>query len=368
MDYTKDNRTVMTLDAGGTNFVFSAYRGNKQIIDEITLPSNSRDLDKCLATIVEGFNGIKNKLNEKPAAISFAFPGPADYRNGIIGDLQNLPAFKGGVALGPYLKNKFDLPVFINNDGDLYAYGEAIAGFLPYINNLLESSGNPKRFHNLLGLTIGTGFGAGIVNDGRLYLGDNSIAGEIWLMRDKLNPSQNAEEHVSIRGIRRDYAAECNIDFNDSPEPKVIYEIAAGIRKGNRDAALKAFSNMATAAGDAIANAVTLADGLIVIGGGLSGAHEIFLDFLVKEMNGNYVSPEGSEFKRLAANVYNLEKDSDLKKFLQPSVKEINIYGTDQKIAYDYEIRTGIGISKIGTSKAISIGAYAFALSCLDGT
>jgi glucokinase len=64
-------------------------------------------------------------------AISFAFPGPSDYPRGIIGDLGNLPCFRGGVALGPMLEDTFEIPVFINNDGDLFAYGEAIGGFLP---------------------------------------------------------------------------------------------------------------------------------------------------------------------------------------------------------------------------------------------
>ncbi len=64
-------------------------------------------------------------------AISFAFPGPADYIHGIIGDLPNFPAFRGGIALGPYLEERFGMPVFINNDGNLFAYGEAIAEHSP---------------------------------------------------------------------------------------------------------------------------------------------------------------------------------------------------------------------------------------------
>ena len=52
---------------------------------------------------------------------SFAFPGPADYPAGIIGDLAEYPAFRGGVALGPMLAERFGLPTFINNDGDLFA-------------------------------------------------------------------------------------------------------------------------------------------------------------------------------------------------------------------------------------------------------
>jgi glucokinase len=366
MDYRNDKRIVMSLDAGGTNLVFSAIQGNEQIIEEIILPSNADNLDKCLSNIVEGFRQVKEKLDTEPVAISFAFPGPADYPNGIIGNLGNLPAFKGGVALGPMLKEKFHLPVFINNDGDLYAYGEAIAGFLPYVNNLLENSGSPKRYKNLLGLTLGTGFGAGIVNKGNLFLGDNSIAGEIWLMRDKLTPSTNVEYHASIRGIKKTYADEMQIDIKNSPEPKDIYEIALGKREGNKEAAIKAFKNMAIVAGDAISHAITLIDGLIVIGGGLAGASEIFLPFVVDEMNSKFLQPDGTQLRRLAANVYNLENWDELNKFLRGTTKEITVYGSDKKIKYDPEMRIGVGISKIGTSKAVAIGAYSFALNSLS--
>ena len=95
MKYINDKRVVMTLDAGGTNLVFTAIQSNEQIIDEIKFPSAPNDLEKMLSTLVEGFNEVKSKLSEEPVAISFAFPGLADYPNGIIGDLPNLPAFRG---------------------------------------------------------------------------------------------------------------------------------------------------------------------------------------------------------------------------------------------------------------------------------
>lgn len=365
MNYENDKRIVMTLDAGGTNLVFTAIQGNKQILDEIKYPSQPENLDKMLQTLVEGFNEVKSKLTEEPLAISFAFPGPADYPNGIIGDLPNLPAFRGGVALGPFLENKFNIPVFINNDGDLYAYGEAIFGFLPEINQKLKDAGSPKKYKNLFGLTLGTGFGAGIVRDGELFIGDNSAAGEIWLMRDKLSPKLNIEEHGSIRGIKKIYADLIGISFEETPEPKVIYEIAKGEKEGNKEAALTAFKSMAEAVGDSISNAITLIDGLIVIGGGLSGAADLFMPYLVDEMNSNFEKADGSIFRRLTQKVYNLESDNGLKEFLKGSTKELKIIGTDKKIKYDPETRIGVGISKIGTSLAISLGAYAFAINKL---
>ena len=154
MKYSNDKRIVMTLDAGGTNLVFAAIQGNEQIMDEIKFPSSPNDLEQMLLRLVEGFNEVKSKLKEDPVAISFAFPGPADYPNGIIGNLPNLPAFRGGVALGPFLENKFDLPVFINNDGDLYAYGEVISSFLPEINMKLKDSRSPKQYKKSAGFNL----------------------------------------------------------------------------------------------------------------------------------------------------------------------------------------------------------------------
>ena len=61
-----------------------------------------------------------------------------------------------------------------------------------------------------------------------------------------------------------------------------------------------------------------------------------------------------------------MENKDELNRFLLGSTKEISVYGTDKTIKYDSEMRIGVGISKIGTSKAISIGAYAFALNFLD--
>jgi len=365
MNYANDKRVVMTLDAGGTNLVFTAIQGNEQIIDEIRFPSYPNDLEKMLSTLIDGFNEVKSKLTTEPVAISFAFPGPADYPNGIIGDLPNLPAFKGGVALGPYLEHKFNLPVFINNDGDLYAYGEAISGFLPEINQRLKDAGSPKRYKNLLGLTLGTGFGAGIVRDGNLFVGDNSGAGEIWLMRDKLSPKLNIEEHGSIRGVKKIYSDITGLSPVDTPEPKDLYEIVKGEKEGNKNAAIKAFKDMAEACGDAISNAITLIDGLVVIGGGLSGASDVFLPFLVDEMNSSYTREDGSQFRRLTQKVYNLELGTEFLKFLKGSTKELEIYSTEKTVQYDNETRLGVGISKIGTSRAISLGAYAFALNQL---
>ncbi|HEV2445208.1 MAG TPA: ROK family protein [Candidatus Sulfopaludibacter sp.] len=360
-DYRSDPRIVMTLDAGRTGLKFSAIRGAGLLVGPVARPTEAESRERCLANIVDGFEQVKRLLPEPPAAISFAFPGPADYPAGIIAGLQNFPAFRDAVPLGPILEERFGIPVYINNDGDLFAYGEAISGFLPYVNGLLAEAGNPKRYRNLFGVTLGTGLGGGIVRNGDLFLGDNSAGGEAWLLRNKLDPSVHAEEGASIRGIRRAYAAACGIAEDRAPEPKLISEIAMGQAAGDRAAALEAFRRMGEVAGDALAQALTLIDGLAVIGGGIAGSHPLFLEHLVRAMNAPY---EGyaTRLRRLAPLAFNIEDPLERKAFLQGEVRSVEVPGSGRKILYDPLRRTAVGITRLGTSEAVAVGAYAFAL------
>jgi len=365
MMYQFDKRIVMTLDAGGTNFVFSAMQANEEIIRPVHLPSNAHNLNLCLGTIENGFEKVRALLPEPPVAISFAFPGPADYANGVIGDLPNLRAFRGGIALGPFLQEKFGIPVFINNDGDLFTYGEAIGGLLPEINDRLAAVGSAKRFRNLIGFTLGTGFGAGIVTNGRLHLGDNGSGGDVWVFRHKKYRNCITEEGVGIAAIKRMYA-EFSGDTNSEFSPKDISCIADGSLPGNREAAQKAFAEFGEEAGDTIAHAVTLIDGLVVLGGGLTGAAPHFMPALMDELNGQIGKLNGEVFPRLQMKAYNLDQQLDLVNFLNGGSSRIKIHGTENYVNYNASKRIGIGISRLGTSKAIALGAYAFALSNLD--
>jgi len=363
--YTKDNRIVVTLDAGGTNFVFSAIQGNEYIVRPITLPSNAAELDTCLTTLVKGFEAVIKSLGESPVAISFAFPGPADYKNGIIGGyLPNFPSFRDGVALGPFLEEKFGLPVFINNDADLFTYGEALAGALPEINERLRSAGSHKQYKNLLGYTWGTGFGFGVSYNGNLHIGDNSCT-ETFCLRHKLMPGIIVEDGVSVRAIKRVYAEQAN-DPDHSLEPVDIYRIATDAKPGNKNAAIKAFEQFGEVAGDAIATAASLIDGIIVIGGGITAASKFILPSMLKEMRGSIKTLGGDTLGRLQLNVYDLDSKSEFERFAKGESRELHVYGSDKKVIYDPEKRIGVTISKLGASKAIAIGAYSYALHSLD--
>jgi glucokinase len=357
---------IFILDAGGTGFKFSAVHESREIIEPFTIPSVAPTLEEVLKKIITGFHECETRCGQKAAAISFCFPGPADYPNGIIGDLENLPTFKGGVPLKQMLENEFQVPVYINNDGDLFAYGEALSGLLPEVNKLLEQQRNPKRYKNLLGVTIGTGFGGGIVINKVLLNGDNSAGGEINRFRNPIYSQTSAEDSISIRAVRRVYGREAGIAFDDTPHPYDIYKIAMGHQPGNKEAALKSWEELALALADVLANAISLIDGIIVIGGGLSGAWPVFMPTLIKKMNESFTSLDGHTFSRMETEAYNLMDPQDMIRFTEKSGKMVNVPFSDQQVWYDPTKQVGVGITKLGTSTAVAIGAYAYAVQQLS--
>ena len=313
-NFKTDSRIVLTLDAGGTNMVFGAMRGGEFIIEPITLPSNADVLSKCLDTMVEGFQTVIDKLDEKPVAISFAFPGPADYPNGIIGGyLPNFPSFRDGVALGPFLRKRFGIPVYINNDGDLFAYGEALGGALPEINEKLEAAGSSKRYRNMLGYTFGTGFGVGTIVNGDLNRGDNSCVETFCLPHKKL-AGVIVEDGVAVRAVKRVYG-EASGHKDHNFEPKDIFDIAEGRKEGDIEAAKKAFAEMGEVAGDAMATAVTLTDGLIVIGGGITAARKYIMPALLESLRSKMHTISGEELNRVQMKVYDLDNEAEFVEF-----------------------------------------------------
>ena len=112
-----------------------------------------------------------------------------------------------------------------------------------------------------------------------------------------------------------------------------------------------------------MANAVTLLDGLVVIGGGLSGAFPLFLPKLVEEMNAPFDTMQGDPLDRMEVKAFNLEDETGLASFLESSSVDLAVPFSGRTVHFDPDKKIGVGISRLGTSRAVSIGAYAFALA-----
>lgn len=196
-----------------------------------------------------------------------------------------------------------------------------------------------------------------------MLIGDNSIAAEVWLLSNRLNPEVNLEEIVSTRSIIGQYKKEANY-INDDLMPYDIYKIAKGDKPGNKDAAIKAFEFFGRGIGDAIANLVTLIDGVIVIGGGIAGAQDLYMPALYEELTRSYKVNSGSTARPIQ-KVYNYSNKNDRDQFLKPTMVEVKVHQSDRVVYYDPNPRVVLAHSEIGASKAIQLGAYVYALNNL---
>ena len=154
---------------------------------------------------------------------------------------------------------------------------------------------------------------------------------------------------------------------NPNLTPKDICEIAAGTLSGDRQAAKGSFEKLGRTLGEVLATVLTLTDGIVVIGGGLSGAYQFFMPAVMEELEGTLHTHSGAVFSKLQMKVYDMDKSEQLAMLLEPDVEYVDVPGCeDCRISYTRSKKTGIGISRLGASKAISLGAYAFALNELD--
>ena len=107
---------------------------------------------------------------------------------------------------------------------------------------------------------------------------------------------------------------------------------------------------------------VTLTDSLVVIGGGLSGASDLFLPKAVESLNRTFAKQKGGWVQRLETYAYNLHNPPCLSDFLMDESKKIKVPFTDELVDYSPIKKTGIGVSVLGTSEAVAKGAWEFAL------
>jgi glucokinase len=103
-------------------------------------------------------------INDDVAAIGIGVPSVVDVDEGIVYDVQYIPSWKE-VHLKKYMETRYKIPVFVNNDANCFALGEYYFG-------------KGQGYNSMIGLTVGTGVGAGIIINKKLYAGRNCGAGE----------------------------------------------------------------------------------------------------------------------------------------------------------------------------------------------
>ena len=156
---------IIGIDLGASKVRIGKVKKNK-IVKHIssnisTEGSEKQILNEIIQTIEEVFDpGV--------AAIGVGVPSVVDVEKGIVYEVQNIASWQK-VPLKEILENHFHKPVYVNNDANCFAVGE-------------KHFGKGKKYRNFVGVTIGTGVGAGIIINNRLYCGPNCGAGEFGII------------------------------------------------------------------------------------------------------------------------------------------------------------------------------------------
>jgi glucokinase len=154
------------IDLGGTNIRIGLLQEG-EIVRKVAAPTPSKmPLEESIAYLK---SVIAPMLSPEIESIGIGVPSVVDVVQGIVYNVMNIPAWEE-VHLKKILEEAFLLPVYVNNDANCFALGE-------------KRFGEGKPFANMLGLTLGTGVGTGVIIHNELYNGSNTGAGEIGCIR-----------------------------------------------------------------------------------------------------------------------------------------------------------------------------------------
>lgn len=153
---------VIGIDMGATK-VHAGVVENGRISCERRFPTSATaPKEQIIKEIIEG---IEPLLDAGVRGIGIGVPSLVDEERGIVYDVQNIPSWDT-VYLKEDLENHFKKPVYITNDANIFALGEKMFG-------------QAQGYSNVVGITLGTGLGAGVVLNNELYGGMLSCAGEL---------------------------------------------------------------------------------------------------------------------------------------------------------------------------------------------
>src|SRR5690606_332675 len=165
------------IDLGGTK-IKAGIEHQGEIIQQ--KKAFLKEKDSFDSTMEQVFRLISPLVQDEVEGIGIGVPSVVDVENGIVYNVTNIPSWKK-VELKSILEERFKLPVFVNNDVNCYTLGE-------------HRFGLAKGFDTVVGMSIGTGLGSGIIIKNRLYTGHNCGAGEIGLLPYK---DKNIEYYAS---------------------------------------------------------------------------------------------------------------------------------------------------------------------------
>ncbi len=273
-------KSSIGIDIGGTNIKVAQVSEDGNVLTSLTEPTpsepggSSESIKNVLIKI------IKNILNDSVTGIGFGIAGLIDRKTGTVIQSPNIPEINGFPVKAVFEK-EFSLPVAVENDANTYAYGE-------------KWIGTGKNFNNFAVLTLGTGLGGGIIYKGKLLEGPVEIGHIVIEPQGRFCPCGSfgcLESYASGRAIMdraisslesgtKSFLNECCEGNFYKITPELIYKNALDGDNLSRDL----FREAGQYLGIGIANLVNIFNlEAVIIGGGLIGAWDLFIEELKQE-------------------------------------------------------------------------------------
>lgn len=238
---------ILGVDIGGTNIKIGKIVNGK-VLQKCKIPVNRDDLEQV--TLDNLYKGLKDLMTDSVQAIGIGVPAVVDIESGTIFDVQNIPSWTK-VALKNLVEEKFNVPVYINNDANCFAIGE-------------KQFGKLREFKNCVALSLGTGMGMGIIINEKLYNGVLCGAGEIGMV-----PYLDGilEHYTGSFFFEREYNSSALSLYNEALEGK--------------ENALRVFKEYGTHLAEAIKIILYMyAPEAIILGGSISNSFQFFEESL----------------------------------------------------------------------------------------
>ena len=240
---------ILGADIGGTNIRVGLVDDNELInivSHKINTNANVKEIIHDFVSLIDHFK------DEKIEGIGIGVPSVVDVEKGIVYDVQNIPSWKE-VHLKEILEDIYKKPVYINNDANCFVVGEKYFGKI-------------KAYKDAVGLIIGTGLGAGIIINNRLFVGNNCGAGEFGMIPFK---DDVYEYYCSGQFFKNKY--------------NISGEECSNMAEKNNAEALKIFSEFGINLGEAIKMIMYAIDPqIIVLGGSVSKSYKFFMSEMWK--------------------------------------------------------------------------------------
>ena len=292
---------IVSIDIGGTTFNSGIFTDslNQVAISEKDKIRFYKSKNDVVNAIVKQVNNLIDSVNISKTDIlglGVGAPGPLDPKKGVILDTPNLRIFKN-YHITYDLTKKLRIDTFIENDANLFALGEWLLSY--------------KKNDVVLGITLGTGLGFGLVVNGQSFTGGNGMAMEYGLSPFKWGM---AEENVCIEFIRNRSRDLFGRRLSPIKIEKLWYE--------EDDKAKIIYREFGENLGVVLSHVINMIDPQVIsIGGGLSKAFDCFKNPMFKQIkiyaptyNVNQIIIARSKLRELSTMVGACQMVKEIKK------------------------------------------------------